>query len=288
MTEDVINSQRIFPVYTKVSKEPITICEVIDVKAFDFPFFNEGVIKLRNQSSARKKYKLKEIGNLDEDKLLEVKGFIFHTSHCGSTLLSRMLNESPRIRVVSETEAINGLLLAYLLNELPEEEIFEQLKSIINAYRQPIGQEQYLIFKLASWNIFMANFFQQLHPSAKWIYIDRKTEEVVKSLKKSDGGMEGWFHHPVDILRRHFLDKDYNGTNKEDYLFHLVEQHRKQANKFKNENLLLINYPEFLNQFTEKILPHFNLKYSEQEIESVKKLMAFNSKSDKNELFVQV
>jgi len=125
----------------------------------------------------------------------------------------------------------------------------------------------------------MANLFLKLYPAIKWIYIDRNTEEVVKSLQKSNGGMEEWFHHPVDILRRHFLDKKYNGKSKEEYLIHLVEQHRKQAIKFKNDNLYLTTYPGFLDQFATHILPHFNLKYSEQEIEEMKKVLAFNSKS---------
>lgn len=277
--ENMNINQRIFPIYTKVAKEPVTICEATDSKVFDFPFFNDGVTKLKNQTSLRKQYHLKEINISDKDDLLEVKGFIFHTSHCGSTLLSRMLNESPEIRVVSETEAINGLLLAYLLNGLPEKEILDHLNSIINAYRQPIGKEKYLIFKLTSWNVFMANLFQKLYPSIKWVYIDRNTEEVVKSLLKSEGGMEMWFHHPVDILRRHFLGKDYTGKSKEEYLIHLVEQHRKQANTFKNDNLCSITYPEFLDQFETIILPHFNLKYSKLEINKMKKIITLNSKS---------
>lgn len=272
-------NQRIFPEYTKVDKEAITVCKVIDVEVFDFPFFNEGVLKLRDQGAIQTTYKLKDIDKLDENELLEIKGFIFHTSHCASTLLSRMLNQSREIRVVSETEAINGLLLAYLFNELPEEEILLQLNLIINAYRQPIGQEKYLIFKLTSWNIFMANLFQKLYPSIKWIYIDRKTEKVVESLLKSDGGMEGWFHHPVDNLRRHFLREGFELNGKKEYLTHLVQQHRKQADKFKNDNLCFITYPEFLNQFDTKILPHFQLVFSVQEIQAAKKIMAFQSKS---------
>ncbi|MBL4708369.1 MAG: hypothetical protein JKY48_08040 [Flavobacteriales bacterium] len=279
--------QRIFPVYTELTKEPITFCEVINANAFEYPFFNDGVVKTRKETSFKKKYKLREISIPNESELLELKGFIFHTSHCGSTLLSRMLNKSSEIRVVSETEAINGLLLAYLLNGLTEKEILNQLNSIINAYRQPIGEEKYLIFKLTSWNVFMANLFQKLYPSIKWIYIDRKTEEVVKSLHKSDGGMEGWFNHPVDVLRRHFLNKDFNGTSKKEYLFDLVEQHRIHANKFKNDNLCLITYPNFLDQFSTIILPHFNLKYSEQEIEEMKHTMAFNSKLYKKEPYIQ-
>jgi hypothetical protein len=279
-------NQRIFPVYTELTNAPSTICEAIDAKAFDFPFFNDGVAQLRDHTSFRKRYELSEIGILDETELLEVKGFIFHTSHCGSTLLSRFLNESPEIRVVSETEAINGLLLAYVLNGLPESEILDQLKAIINAYRQPIGVERYLIFKLSSWNVIMANLFQQLYPSVKWIYIDRKTEEVVKSLQKSDGGMESWFHHPTDYLRRYFLDKDFDGKGKEEFLTHLVEQHRKRAYQFKNEHLCCINYPEFLDQLATKILPHFNLNYSEQAIAKMKMALEFNSKSYQEEPYV--
>lgn len=280
-------NQRIFPTYTEISNTPITFCELIDAKVFDFPFFNEGVSELKKQTSSQKKYELGEIEELVEDELLEIKGFIFHTSHCGSTLLSRMLNESPKIRVVSETEAINGLLLSFMLSSLPEKEVLDQLKFIVNAYRQPIGEEKYLIFKFTSWNVFVAFLFLKLYPSVKWIYIDRKTEEVVKSLQKSDGGMESWFYHPVDIFRRHFMDKDFKGESKEDYLIHLIDQHRDKAAVFKNENQYSTSYPEFLSELETKIIPHFNLKCTQQEIKKMKEMSAFNSKSNKKDLFVQ-
>jgi len=275
----VQKNQKIFPQYTTVAKEPITICKMIDAKAFEYPFFNEGVNKSRTEKPNREIYKLQDIPDLDETKLLEVKGFIFHTSHCGSTLLSRMLHESPEIRVVSETEAINGLLLAHILNELPERETAKHLKAIIDAYRQPLGEEKYLIFKLTSWSIFLANLFQEIYPTTPWIYIDRETKEVVHSLKNSNGGMEQWWDHPVDILRKYFVDKNHTCNSKEAYLTHMVEQHRKHASIYKNEHCCSLSYPNFLTEFEEKILPHFTLNFSAKEIEAAKKLLLFDSKS---------
>jgi len=100
--------------------------------------------------------------------------------------------------------------------------------------------------------------------------------------------MESWFHHPVYILRRHFLGKNFDCNSKEEFLVRFVEQHRKQANKYKNDNLCLITYPEFIDQFATKVLPHFNLKYSKKEIEKMKRVLAFNSKVYEKELYVHV
>ncbi|AGC76076.1 hypothetical protein LX97_00751 [Nonlabens dokdonensis] len=279
-------SQKKFPIYTQVSDRPHTICEAIDPKVFDYPFFNEGIIELKNLQYSSKSYILEDIKKCKEEDLLELKGFIFHTSHCGSTLLSRMLCKSSEIRIVSETEAINGLLLSYLFYELEKKEVLEQLKSIIDAYRQPLQKEQYVIFKLASWNIFMTDLFQELYPSTKSFYIDRNTEEVVASLQKSNGGMQDWFYHPVDCLRKHFVGNDRLFNSKEKFLTCLIENHRKQYLKFKNENLCLITYPDFLEQFDTTILNHLDLNYSAQEINKMKSEMNYYSKSHEKKRFI--
>lgn len=272
-------NKKIFPIYTDVSNNPITICMTIDHGVFDYPFFNDGVIKERDYSLKEERYTLDSI-ELEFEDLLEIKGFIFHTSHCGSTLMSRMLNESPEIRVVSETEAINGLLLSYVLNQKKEEVVLLQLKKIINAYRQPLNQEKYLIFKLSSWNIYMANLFQKLYPKVRWLYIDRNTSEVVQSLLKSEGGMESWYYHANDSLRKYFVDNNYSGGNKESYLIHLVEQHRKQAKAFKNEMACFLNYPNFINSFSSQVLPHFGLKVSQEDRIKMENISLFEAKSN--------
>lgn len=268
-----------FPEYTTIAKEPITICDYMNPKTFDFPFFNDGVSMLKDRNSLQKKSNLSSITPTGENNLLDIKGFIFHTSHCGSTLLAKMIGSSPQVRVVSETEAINGLLLSYLIYQLPEDKVIDQLQKIIQAYCQPLGKEKYVVFKFTSWNVFMLRFFQKIYPTTKWVYIDRKTEEVVNSLQRSNGSMQTWFHQPTDILRKHFIQKNYKVTTQKDYLFHLVEQHRKQANTYANKQCLSLQYPNFLSQFETTILFHFKLNYSEQEIKVAKDITHFYSKS---------
>lgn len=268
-----------FPDYTTIDRNPITVCDYMDSKVFDFPFFNEGVAILKDRNCLQEKSNISDITPLDEKDLLEIKGFIFHTSHCGSTLLAKMIGSSPQVRVISETEAINGLLLSYLIYQLPEKIVHNQLQKIIQAYCQPLGEEKYVVFKFTSWNVFMLPLFQKIYPNTKWIYIDRKTEEVVHSLQRSNGAMQNWFHQPTDILRKHFIHKDYKITTQEAYLFHLVEQHRKQASTYANKQCLSLQYPNFLSQFETTILSHFKLNYSEQEIKIAKDITHFYSKS---------
>ena len=278
--------ERVFPIYTDVSSDPTTFCKSIDVKVFDYPFFNEGVIDLSNSKIDERNSKLEDFNDTGGD-LLELKGFIFHTSHCGSTLLSRMLNVSSDIRMISEPEAINGLLISYLLCKIPEEIIASKIKRIIDAYRQPVGNEKYVILKMTSWNVFMRRLIEKIYPGMKWIYIDRETEEVVQSLMRSYGGMESWWHHPVDQVRKHFIGNNYTCKSKEDYLRRMVQQHRVYAKKYQNKELLSLHYPEFITQFESKILPHFELKFTDQEISHSNEMLTLNAKSMGGEKYIK-
>lgn len=267
-----------FPVYTTVAPVPNTICEVVGAAAFDYPFFNDGVVHSRVQLTERKTYKLDDLDNFNAADLLEIKGFIFHTAHCGSTLLSKMLSKLPKVRVVSETEAINGLLLSSLLYDLPEATVLNHLKRIMDAYRQPIHDEQYLIFKMTSWNVFFVHIFQKLYPDTNWIYIDRDTEDMVQSLLKSGKGFVDWWNHPVDSMRQHFLSDTDIYEDQEGYIRLMLLKHRHFAHQGKNEKSCFVDYPDFIAEYESVILPHFNLRYSKSEIALSLEMTQFESK----------
>jgi hypothetical protein len=274
-----------FPVYTTVAPAPDTICEVVGAAAFDYPFFNDGVVHSRAQLTERKTYKLVDLDTSDAAGLLEIKGFIFHTAHCGSTLLSKMLSKLPKVRVVSETEAINGLLLSALLYDLPEATVLNDLKRIIDAYRQPIHDEQYLIFKMTSWNVFLVHLFQKLNPDTNWIYIDRDTEDTVQSLLKSGRGFVDWYNHPVDSMRRCFLSDTDIYENQEGYIRLMLLKHRHFAQQGKNEKSCFVDYPDFIAEYESVILPHFNLDYSKADIALSLEMTKFESKQYKEVAF---
>ena len=273
-----------FPIYTSIGEIPVTYCEEINPEVFLYPFFNQGVSAKRNTFADRKVSILGESQASQEEELLPLRGFIFHTAHCGSTLLGRMLGSSSQARMISEPEAINGLLLSYLLHQIPEAQALNQLKQLIEAYRISGDGKKSIIFKFTSWNVFSIHLFQKLYPNTPWIYIDRETEELVQILKNEDGGFIDWWHHPVDILRKHFAESASTCMDLESYLRHMIEGHRKSALTAKNSNGLLINYPDFLKAIPE-ILAHFQLEFSTVEMENALDFQRFESKKFEPILF---
>ncbi|HMQ46772.1 MAG TPA: hypothetical protein PKA00_04715 [Saprospiraceae bacterium] len=270
----------LLPIYTRIEKEPVTLCAALEAAVFDFPFFQEGVGLLRKTLATAENYTLESCPDIQEQDLLDIKGFIFHTSHCGSTLLARMLNQSKQLRVVSETEAINGLLLAYVLYDLPRPKVLSHLKGILEAYRQPIQGEHHLVFKLTSWNVFFIDLFQELYPQTPWLYVDRDQEATLQSLLQSGNGFVQWWDHPVDELRRHFVGAGKTYVNKAAFLKDMLEKHRQHAHARCNEQACFIEYPEFIQQF-EAITRHFGLRFEPDELLLAQGVTAFDSKNQK-------
>jgi len=268
-----------FPVYTQVNQKPITICEKLPAEVFDYPFFNDAISLVRPMNSERKTLELVDKTTSINPESLNLKGFIFHTSHCGSTLLSNMIGASKKTRIVSETEAINGLLLSAVFYKLEETTLLKNLKTIISDYLKPLGEAEQVIFKLTSWNIFFIELFQKAYPEVPWIFIHRKTEDVVQSLYKSGRGFVEWFYHPTTVLQDHFLGNKKEIESFEKYLSAMVEAHKSCAAKAHFGKNKFIEYPSFISEFESKILPHFELDYSKEELEAADEMVKYDAKS---------
>lgn len=266
-----------FPTWTTIERTPATTLQEVRKEAFDYPFYNDGVSRCLLPGDRRSKLDLSVPLELKDP--LEIKGFIFHTSHCGSTLLSRMISQLPGVRVVSESEAINSLLLAWLYYDLPEKEVALQLKLIIEHYRQPIDKEKYLVFKTTSWNIFLIEIFQKLYPDVPWIYIDRDTERAVESSLRDGYGFVQWWDFPTDLPRKFFLDGNDLPTDKRSYVTNIIERQRSHALNSRNGRCRFFQYPEFIGNFETTILAHFDMYFSDEELQEARAMTHYQSKS---------
>lgn len=278
---------KIYPVYTTIEKNPTTVCQNLSETVFEYPFFNEGVLLTKQKSTKKYTLKLAEDENEGEEETLELKGLIFHTSHCGSTLLCRMLNQIKSVRVVNEPESINGLLLSMKLYSIPDEEIKERLRRIVKSYQQKTDSKHHLIIKLTSWNVYFINLILQTFPKIKWIYLDRDNESLINSLMKKDGGFIDWWQHPVDELRKHFIDTNKDIKNKEQYLREIISGHRMHAMSKKENNNIFLEYPEFIKNY-QVILDYFELKPTIKELKNLREAMKYDSKSTGKKLWKQV
>ena len=275
-----------FPTYATVDKSPSLITTQLKRGVFDYPFMDLGIPHERGSAI---KVNLEDIP--DEYQVpspLVLKGFVFHCSHCGSTLLSRMLAKLPGIRLVSETEAINGLLLAYRLYDLDRQQVLKYLQYIIYQYQQAYPGDEYLLFKTTSWNIYFVDLFQELFPDTPWIYIDRDTEAAVDSSLRDGGGFVQWWDYPTDTLWRHFLGEAYKPNDKRSYVESFMIDQRRVANEHKNDLSLFVKYPEWIEGFSLQLLNHFGLRYSQGELEKAMDMLNFESKAVNPEPFTKV
>ncbi len=274
---------RYFPTYTTIENSPITTLQEIREEAFGYPFYNDGVHRFRLLGDRRKEMSVSD--PVDLENPLEIKGFIFHTSHCGSTLLSRMMSALPGVRVVSESEAINSLLLAFLFHQIPEAQVIAHLKAIIEHYRQGMEGKKYLVFKTTSWNVFFIDLFHKIYPEVPWIYIDRNTEKAVDSSLRDGGGFVQWWDYPTDLPRKFFLDASVPLSDKRSYVTSIIDRQRSHVRSFTRGKFELFRYPKFIGEFGSRILPHFGFRFSEQETELARAMTRYQSKSYDREAF---
>lgn len=267
----------LFPHNTSIDKHINTTLIETRKEAFDYPFLNEAIARLRKPDDRQGELRPDSLS--DSDKLMKIKGFIFHPSHCGSTLLARMMTALPRTRVLSEPEAINSLLLAYWYHDLPRARVLEQLKAIIECFRQPLDGEENLVIKPTSWNVFLVNLFLEIYPDVPWIYLDRDTESAVDSSLRDGGGWVQWIDFPTDLPRKYLLKPGARPTNKEDYVRQVIIGQRERASAFFSELSRAFHYPAFIDQFETDILPHFDLNFTQEEINIARQMTQYQSKS---------
>ena len=107
-------------------------------------------------------------------------GFIFHMSRCGSTALSQALAQSPRNLVISEPDAVNGLLYPRYAPENCREGISTADRNIFVNLVLGLGRDQdpdrRFFIKFTSWNVLLES---SLCPAARNSETDSGTGSIV-------------------------------------------------------------------------------------------------------------
>jgi gluconate kinase len=117
------------------------------------------------------------------DPGVQPRGFIFHMSRCGSTLLSQMLAALPRNVVLSEAGSIDTVLRAKFREpSLTDEDRSSWLRWLVSALAQPRnGDEECLFIKFDSWSILDFPLIRRAFPNVPWIFLYRDPIEVLVS-----------------------------------------------------------------------------------------------------------
>jgi len=117
---------------------------------------------------------------------MEPRGFIFHMSRCGSTLVSQMLAALPEHIVLSEPPPLEALLRTGKHGATDDQRI-AWLRAWMSAISQPRHGEQRLYVKLDAWHIFDLPILRRAFPETPWIFLYRNPVEVMASVMKVRG-----------------------------------------------------------------------------------------------------
>jgi hypothetical protein len=211
---------------------------------------------------------------------LPPKGFIFHMSRCGSTLVSQMLASLPRNIVLSEAPPIDAVLRSYAYYpDITDEQRINWLRLMVSALGQKRHEaEEHLFIKFDSWHTLDLPLIERAFPGVPWIFLYREPLEVMASHLRSRGGQmlpgyikPEWLGLDMESVSRLSLDE---------YCARVLAKFCQSALQYKDTGRsMLVNYRQLPEVFFSSLLDHFQVSYTEDELARMRRAAQFNAKS---------
>ena len=135
-------------------------------------------------------------------------GFVFHVSHCGSTLIANALKTADRAVVVSEAPPLSILLHPDSCSFAPQTDSWDEVRealfrALISLFAHYRGEEAaHLVIKFPSWNIRFWSTVRSYWPEVPAIAVIRDPVEVISASLGGGGWME--FQRSPELAGRLF------------------------------------------------------------------------------------
>jgi len=245
-------------------------------KRFVEPFFEETIAHLLrqpfNQLFCRQTSldALRELHGLQPG--MKPTGFIFHSSRCGSTLLTQMLSSCGRNIVIAEADPLDTIIRSHYRGRAFADEArrTEILKSLVSVFSQRRHAEEARFFiKFDAWHMLELPLIKAAFPDVPWVFIYRHPLEVLVSHKRRRG-----LHMVAGMLEPEMFGLTQDQTSlmtTEAYCAHVLGCILHAALKHQAlGNGLLVNYSELPKAAWTSIAKHFNISWDASELISMR------------------
>ena len=237
------------------------------------PFFQQTVERAKAQNNQRGERFTEFDALLQLEKVLDSvppTGFIFHSSRCGSTLVSNACRSITNSIVLSEANAIDKLV-ARLITDAPEGSVKESiysvfLRGVVHALGQrKTGIEQHLFVKFSCCSFAQIERIKRIWPRVPWIFLYRDPVETIVSNLSS---VPPWL---VDDDRRVLAyitgasPAEVSEMRIEELCARTIGSFFSIANRVADDNALLINYNQLSVPVIFSVLRFFKVSPSEDE-----------------------
>ena len=173
------------------SRRPVVQWGAFDDVAFTDPFFWDTYARATSSRSTVHSWEtdgdvLMELAAASEP--IRLSGLIFHIGRCGSTLVSQILSRSDRVLMMSEPDAMVGLL--DFPQEVTQQDRLEWLRALVTVLGRPRRPtENRFVVKLTSYHVLGLNLFLEAMPELPWIFVIREPERVIRSILRKPTGL---------------------------------------------------------------------------------------------------
>lgn len=242
-------------------------------KKFSEPFFHDtlGTIPPTDRLSLHTGYDAPE----RFDSSLAPAAFIFHTSRCGSTLLTQLFASLPECIALSEPPAIDSFLRCYYAGQHGDE-AEQRLRDIVAALgQQRFQEERHLLIKLDSWHIASLPLFSRVFPDTPFLFLYRDPAEIMASHRRQRGrqmvpGMVTAAMPSLDFELPEPGDLDGYCAKMLEYFFSTASRHA--------DELMLVNYRQLPHIIWDELLGLLGIASSQERLDAMKSRSGLHSK----------
>ncbi|MDE2369614.1 MAG: hypothetical protein KGN16_11635 [Burkholderiales bacterium] len=191
---------------------------------------------------------------------LPPRGFVFHMSRCGSTLLGQVLAASAARRVVSEAAPIDAVLRVGAAVDDATRGAW--LRTMLGMLGQPAdAAERSLYVKFDSWHTHHLPLVATVHPEVPWVFLIREPVEVIVSHLRRPGaqmvpGMLGFTLPGLDPVAAATLPRAEYIARMLGWICEAAEQ----ALLAEPGRGLVVDYADWPATLEGALLPHFGLR----------------------------
>ena len=178
----------------------------LDTIAMPEPFFPQTIRRMRDDGAQYVTTGLDALAAFADSPVPVRTAFVFHVSHCGSTLVANVLKTIPESFVLSEPALITvggQLCSPYLTRVISREQHHALIRGAIAAYAAAGGPKRYLFCKFTDVASLCLPLLRSLFPEVPFLFLYRDPRHVIASNLEIPEDIRRQWHAEVAALLGH-------------------------------------------------------------------------------------
>jgi hypothetical protein len=243
------------------------------------PFFQQTVERAKANGKAELFTEFDALLQLEQSlDSVEPTGFIFHSSRCGSTLMTNACRAIAGSIVLSEANAIDKLIARFITDSdgIKESLYSVFLRATVRALAQRRnGNEQHLLVKFAACSFAQIERITRIWPRVPWIFLYRDPIETIVS---NLADVPPWLKDTDRRVLASIIGASPNDMSLEELCARTIGSLYSKAHSLANENSMLLNYNQLSVPVISSVLKFFKVSPAAEELETIARAGSVYSK----------